>query len=59
MKRQNLEAELWHLGWNLLRNGRKHDVWSNGQREIAAPRHREINEYTAKAVLKEAKGYAL
>ncbi|MCZ7558411.1 MAG: type II toxin-antitoxin system HicA family toxin [Bacteroidia bacterium] len=56
MKRQDLEAELRHLGWTLLRNGRRHDVWSNGQREIAIPRHREINEYTAKAILKEAKG---
>ena len=29
-----------------------HDVWSDGEREIVVPRHNEINEYTAKAILK-------
>jgi len=31
-------------------------VWAKGDHEIAVPRHREINEYTAKAILKEARG---
>jgi len=38
------------------RHGLRHDIWTNGEYEIAVPRHNEINEYTAKAILKEAKG---
>ncbi len=56
MKRRQLEKRLKDLGWNLDRHGRKHDVWTNGEYEIAVPRHKEINEYTATAILKEAKG---
>ena len=44
------------LGWKFDRHGRRHDIWTNGEYEIAVPRHNEINEYTAKAILKEAKG---
>jgi hypothetical protein len=40
----------------LSRHGKKHDVWTNGERDIAIPRHGDINEYTAKAILKDAKG---
>lgn len=56
MKRTQLEKILKNLGWSLDRHGRKHDVWTNGEYEIVVPRHKEINEYTAKAILKEAKG---
>jgi mRNA interferase HicA len=44
------------LGWRFKRHGGKHDIWSNGDYEIAIPRHKEINEYTAKAILKEVEG---
>ena len=56
MKRRDLEQQLRQLGWWLLRRGAKHDIWTNGERELAVPRHREINEYTARAILREAKG---
>ena len=56
MKRYELEKNLRTMGWRFLRCGRRHDVWTNGVREIAVPRHREINEYTAKAILKNAGG---
>ncbi|PWB79978.1 MAG: toxin-antitoxin system, toxin component, HicA family protein [Candidatus Methylomirabilota bacterium] len=56
MKRRDLEKRLRALGWNLVRHGARHDVWSDGEQEIAIPRHNEINEYTAKAILKEAGG---
>jgi mRNA interferase HicA len=56
MKRVELERRLCDLGWKLARHGRRHDVWSKGDHEIAVPRHREINEYTAKAILKAARG---
>ncbi|MBI4819897.1 MAG: type II toxin-antitoxin system HicA family toxin [Deltaproteobacteria bacterium] len=54
MKRRELEQKLSELGWRFLRRGGRHDIWTNGQREIAVPRHREINEYTARAILREA-----
>ena len=56
MKRRDLEKKLHALGWLLARHGGRHDVWSNGERDLVVPRHNEINEYTAKAILKEAGG---
>jgi mRNA interferase HicA len=56
MKRRQLEKKLSALGWIYERHGRKHDIWTNGKYEIAVPRHKEINEYTANAILKKAKG---
>ena len=56
MKRRELEKRLQKLGFKLDRHGRRQDIWTNGDYEIAMPRHNEINEYTAKAILKEAKG---
>lgn len=56
MKRRDLEKRLCSLGWRLVRHGARHDLWSDGEREIVVPRHNEINEYTAKAILKEARG---
>lgn len=54
MKRLDLEKRLRKIGWHFERHGSRHDVWSNGEREIPIPRHIAINEYTAKAILKEA-----
>ena len=56
MKRRDLEKKLKKMSWWLTRHGGKHDVWTDGEREVAIPRHNEINEYTAKAILCEAKG---
>jgi len=56
MKRAELETELRRLGWRFLRHGGRHDVWTDGDREVVIPRHTEINEYTAKAILREARG---
>ena len=56
MKRRDLERSLRDLGWSLTRSGSRHDIWGKGESELAVPRHNEINEYTAKAILREAKG---
>jgi mRNA interferase HicA len=56
MRRRDLEKRLRDLGWRLARHGGRHDVWAKGERELAVPRHNEINEYTAKAILREAEG---
>lgn len=48
--------KLRELGWVLVRHGARHDVWATGEHEIPVPRHNEINEYTAKGILREAQG---
>jgi mRNA interferase HicA len=54
MKRHELERRLTELGWRFRRHGGKHDVWADGDREEPVPRHREINEKLAKAILRRA-----
>lgn len=55
-KRRELEAKLRALRWRFARHGRRDAIGTNGEREIAVPRHHEIYEYTARAILKEARG---
>lgn len=50
MKRRDLEKRLSDYGWRFLRAGGRHDVWTDGEREEAVPRHREINEKLARAI---------
>lgn len=54
MKRRDLEKKLRERGWELVRHGGNHDVWSNaeGTKSEYVPRHSEINEHLAKAILK-------
>lgn len=56
MKKLDLEKKLKALGWWMDRQGGSHEVWTNGIRVTTVPRHREINELTAKAILRTAKG---
>lgn len=56
MKRRELIKRLENAGWILI-NGSKHDMVKHPDRsgiKIPIPRHSEINEYTAKQILKEA-----
>ena len=53
MKRRDLEKKLKSAGWYLLRNGSDHDIWTNGTDLEAVPRHKEINERLAKAIIKK------
>ena len=54
MKHRDLVAELERAGCVLLRNGAKHDIYhhpESGHSE-PVPRHREINEFLAKKIVK-------
>ena len=53
MKKRDLEEKLKKAGWFFLRSGADHDVWSNGKEIEAVPRHKEINERLAKAIIKK------
>ncbi|MBW2172984.1 MAG: type II toxin-antitoxin system HicA family toxin [Deltaproteobacteria bacterium] len=54
MKRLKLEKALRNLGWKFLRHGGNHDVWTDGERIEAIPRHPEINEKLARVILRRA-----
>lgn len=51
MKLRDLIKELERAGWSLIRNG-KHMVYGNGSKTVAVPYNKDINKYTAKAILK-------
>jgi hypothetical protein len=55
MKRLELLQKLKSQGAVFVRHGARHDVYSQPltNKEAAIPRHDEINEYTAKAILKK------
>ncbi len=52
MKRNDLIKEITKNGYYLVRHGSNHDVYTNGQRMEAVPRHREISEPLAKEIIK-------
>lgn len=54
MKKKDLEKKLKNFGWWLDRHGGNHDIWTNGERSNAVPRHPEINEILAKKIVREA-----
>jgi len=57
VKKRDLERRLKDLGfWQV--EGAKHDKWTDGVHTEPIPRHAEINEFTAKAILKRAKDAA-
>ncbi|MFH1016646.1 MAG: type II toxin-antitoxin system HicA family toxin [Pseudomonadota bacterium] len=50
-----MERVLRALGWRFLRQGGSHEIWINGIDVEAIPRHFEINENTAKAIIKRVR----
>ena len=58
MKRRELvrivaaEARARGMVWQMIREGAEHEVWSLDGRRITIPRHREIGERTARAILR-------
>ena len=56
MKHRDLVQELTKLGWWQVSSGHgPHEKWTNGVISRAVPRHKEINEFTAKGILKDAR----
>ncbi|MBQ9348293.1 MAG: type II toxin-antitoxin system HicA family toxin [Oscillibacter sp.] len=52
MKRRDLIQLLESNGWHLARHGDNHDIWEKGKQREPIPRHREINEKLAQAIIK-------
>ncbi len=40
----------------LVRQGGNHELWQIGEQMLTIPRHNEINELTAKSILRTAEG---
>jgi len=55
MKRKDLERKLKECGWEPLRHGSNHDIWTNGKDQEPIPRHAEVNENLARKILRKAK----
>lgn len=54
MKRRDLIKKLEAAGYKLDRDG-DHSIYEKeGSRPVQVPKHREINEFTAKQILKAA-----
>jgi len=52
VKRKDLVKHIRQQGCELLREGGSHSVWTHpvNERQASVPRHREINDYTARAI---------
>ena len=44
------------MSFEFLRHGAEHDQYLIGRQMIAVPRHREINEWTARGILRDVQG---
>lgn len=53
MKRKDLIKLLENNGWYLKRSGGNHDIYTNGSSIEPIPRHSEVNERLAKAIIKK------
>lgn len=55
MKRRDLLLHLQQHGCRLLREGGEHSIWENpaNGRRTSIPRHREINDFTAKRICQQ------
>lgn len=52
MKKKDLVRLLEKNGWWLQRHGTSHDIYTNGQSSEPIPRHSEIKETLAKAIIR-------
>lgn len=55
MKRRDLLQHLQQHGCHLRREGGEHSIWENpaNGRRASVPRHREINDFTAKRICQQ------
>jgi len=53
VKRRDLIKRFRQKGWSFLRYGSKHDIYTDGINTEQIPRHAEVNELLAKALIKK------
>ena len=54
VKRRDLVKHLEEHGFSLLRQGKKHAIYTNGERTIPIKRHRMLDRITANQLCKQA-----
>lgn len=52
MKQRDLVKKLEKAGFALARHGSDHDIYKRGNDEEQIPRHREVDERLARAILR-------
>lgn len=60
MKRRDLLKKLKKQGCTLLRHGGKHNIYHNPETGMSqpVPRHKEINDFLAKKIIRELSRYS-
>ena len=53
MKQRDLIKKLKKFGFRFERHGGDHDIYRRGSETEQIPRHKEINEHLAKAILRK------
>ena len=41
------------VSWSLVRSGGSHDIWECDEMKVSIPRHREVNELRARAIMRK------
>jgi mRNA interferase HicA len=54
VKRRDLVKYFEENGFSLLRQGKKHEIYTNGVRTIPVKRHRQFDRITANQLCKQA-----
>jgi mRNA interferase HicA len=54
VKRRDLVKHLEENGFSLLREGKKHSIYTNGEKTIPVKRHRLLDRITANQLCKQA-----
>ncbi len=53
MKQRDLIKRLEKLGFKFINHGGNHDIYARGTDKEVVPRHKEVNEQLAKAILRK------
>jgi hypothetical protein len=53
LRRIGRRARTENVVWQLQREGRHHEIWQCGTTYVSIPRHKEVNTYTAEAIMKD------
>ena len=55
MKQRDLVKKLEGAGFIFERHGSNHDIYVRGDEKVEVPRHKEIDERLAKAIIKRSR----
>lgn len=53
MKRRELLKLFKNAGWYFLRNGANHEIYTDGKNQEQIPRHSDVKERLARALIKK------